>query len=77
MKSPSDYYFEVPNCGSPTTILQGAKTKAAIEKAAALTAYYSDEKDAEVLVRFGKNSLVRTMKVSRPSKEEVEKLRIT
>jgi hypothetical protein len=77
MKSPSDYYFEVPNCGSPTTILQGAKTKAAIEKAAALTAYYSDEKDAQVLVRFGKNSLDRTMKVSRPSKEEVEKLRIT
>jgi len=77
MKSPNDYYFEVPNCGSPTTILQGTKTIAAIEKAAALTAYYSDEKNTQVLVRFGKNSLDRTMKVSRPSKEEVEKLRIT
>jgi tRNA U34 2-thiouridine synthase MnmA/TrmU len=77
MKSPSDYYFEVPNCGSPITILQGTKTKAAIEKAAALTAYYSDEKSSEVLVRFGKASLDKTMKVARPSKEEVEKLRIT
>ena len=77
MKSPSDYYFEVPNCGSPITILQGTKTKAAIKKAAALTAYYSDEKSSEVLVRFGKDSLDKTMRVARPSKEEVEKLRIT
>jgi hypothetical protein len=75
-KSPSDYYFEVPNCGSPITILQGTKTKEAIEKAAALTAYYSDEKDAQVLVRFGENRLNRTIKVSRPNKEEVDKLRI-
>jgi len=77
MKSRSDYYFEVPNCGSPITILQGTKTKAAIEKAAALTAYYSDEKSSEVLVKFGKDSLDKTIKVARPSKEEVEKLRIT
>jgi tRNA U34 2-thiouridine synthase MnmA/TrmU len=76
MKSPSDYYFEVPNCGSPITILQGTKTKGAIEKAAGLTAYYSDEKSSEVQVRFGRNSLNKVIKVARPSKEEVEKLRI-
>jgi tRNA U34 2-thiouridine synthase MnmA/TrmU len=77
MKSPSDYYFEVPDCGSPITILQGTKTKEAIEKAAVLTAYYSDEKSSQVLVRFGKNKLNRTMNVSRPSMEDVDKLRIT
>jgi tRNA U34 2-thiouridine synthase MnmA/TrmU len=77
MKLPSDYYFEVPNCGSPITILQGTKTKEAIEKAAALTAYYSDEKGSEVLVKFGKNSLNKITKVVKPSKEEVENLRIT
>jgi tRNA U34 2-thiouridine synthase MnmA/TrmU len=77
MKWPSDYYFEVPNCGSPITILQGAKTKEAIEEAAGLTAYYSDEKGDEVLVRFGKNSLNKETKVAKLSKEEAEKLRIT
>jgi len=77
MKSPSDYYFEVPNCGSPITILQGTKTKEAIEKAAVLTAYYSDEKSSQVLVRFGKNKLNKTINVSRPSAEDVDKLRIT
>jgi tRNA U34 2-thiouridine synthase MnmA/TrmU len=76
MKPPSDYFLEVPDCGSPTTILQGRKTKTAIEKAAALTAYYSDKKDAQLLVAFGKDNLNRTLEVFRPSKEEVEKLRI-
>jgi tRNA-specific 2-thiouridylase len=77
MKSPSDYYFEVPNCGSPITILQGTKTKEAIEKAAVLTAYYSDQKSSQVLVRFGKNKLNKTINVSRPNAEDVDKLRIT
>jgi hypothetical protein len=77
MKSPTDYFFEVPNCGSPITILQGTKTKVAIEKAAALTAYYSDEKSVQVQVAFGKESSNRTVAVLRPSKEEVEELRIT
>jgi tRNA U34 2-thiouridine synthase MnmA/TrmU len=77
MKSPSDYYFEVPNCGSPITILQGTKTKEAIEKAAVLTAYYSDQKSSQVLVRFGKNKLNKTINVSRPSAEDVDRLRIT
>jgi tRNA-specific 2-thiouridylase len=77
MKSPTDYFFEVPNCGSPTAILQGAKTKEAIQKAAGLTAYYSDNKDAQVQVAFGKSRLNRAIRVARPSKEEVDRLRIT
>jgi tRNA-specific 2-thiouridylase len=77
MKPPRDYLFEVPNCGSPITVLQGTKTKEAVQKAAALTAYYSDNKDAIVQVLFGKNARSRTIDVSRPSMEEVAKLRIT
>jgi tRNA U34 2-thiouridine synthase MnmA/TrmU len=77
LKSPSDYYFEVPGCGSPDTILQGEKTKEAIYKAAALTAYYSDNKNAKVQVQFGKKTLGRIIEVQRPETKEVEKLRIT
>lgn len=77
MKNPSDFYFEVPNCGSPITILQGAKTKAAVQKAAELTAYHSDDKKAHVQVRFGKEKLNRTIDVARPTSEEVENWRVT
>ena len=76
-KPQKGYLFEVPNCGSPITILQGPKTKKAIEKAAELTAYYSDKKDSEVLVKFGKATLDKSIIVSAPSREDVEKLRIT
>jgi tRNA-specific 2-thiouridylase len=76
LKSATDYFFEVPGCGSPTAILQGVKTREAIRKAAALTAYYSDNRNARVRVRYGKNSLSHAVTVSRPSKEEVEQLRI-
>lgn len=76
MKYPSDYCFEVPNCGSPITILQGAKTKAAIRKAAELTAYHSDDKKACVQVRFGREKLNRTIDVARPTSEEVENWRV-
>jgi tRNA U34 2-thiouridine synthase MnmA/TrmU len=75
-KNPDDYLFEVPNCGSPTTLLQGPKTKRAIEKAAALTAYYSDKKENQTPVNFGKNTLDKSITVSALNQVEVDKLRI-
>jgi len=75
-KNPNDYFFEVPDCGSPITLLQGPKTKKAIEKAAALTAYYSDKKEPKILVNFGKNTRDKSISVSIPSQTEVEMLRI-
>ena len=42
LKDASDYYFEVPKVGSPITLLKGQKTKKSIERAAVLTARYSD-----------------------------------
>jgi tRNA U34 2-thiouridine synthase MnmA/TrmU len=72
----NDYYFEVPDIGSPITILQGAKTKNAIRAAAALTAFYSDAKSGKVTVNFGRESLDKSIIVSIPARAEVEKLRI-
>ena len=75
-KSRNDYYFEVPNIGSPITVLQGAKTRNAIRMAAELTAFYSDAKNDGVTVKFGKEELVKSITVSVPRRVEVESLRI-
>ena len=75
-KAKHDYYFEAKGCGSPITLLQGHKTKEAVQEAAFLTAYYSDQKVGEVPVKFGKESLDKSIIVSVPSKEEVDRLRI-
>jgi len=76
LKTKDDYYFENQGYGSPITLLQGPKTKGAVKKAAFLTAYYSDQKVGDVLVKFGEGSLDKSLIVSIPSKEEVEQLRI-
>ena len=75
-KARYDYYFEVPDVGGPTTVLQGSKTKNAIQAAAALTAFYSDAKSDRATVNFGRNSLDKSITVSVPSRAEVEILRI-
>jgi tRNA U34 2-thiouridine synthase MnmA/TrmU len=75
-KARSDYYFEVPDVGSPITILQGAKTKKAIRAAAALTAFYSDAKRDKATVNFGRERLDKSISVSIPTRAEVESLRI-
>ncbi len=62
-KQKTDFYFEVPEGGSPTTILQGPKTSLAIRKAAALTVFHSDTKLSEVQVVFGKNKLDKKITV--------------
>jgi tRNA U34 2-thiouridine synthase MnmA/TrmU len=75
-KARNDYYFEVPDVGSPITILQGLKTKKAIEVAAALTAFYSDAESDRVTVNFGRESIDKSIAVSVPSRVEVGSLRI-
>jgi tRNA U34 2-thiouridine synthase MnmA/TrmU len=75
-KARSDYYFEVPDVGSPITVLQGAKTKNAIRAAAALTAFYSDAKGDKITVNFGRERLDKSIIVSIPTRAEVESLRI-
>jgi tRNA-uridine 2-sulfurtransferase len=75
-KQKTDFCFEVPNCGSPTTILQGSKNRNAIKKAASLTAFYSDQKTGEVQVNFGQRLLDKKIFVSAPTPMEVDALRI-
>ena len=75
-KARNDYYFEVPDVGSPISVLQGAKTRNAIRTAAALTAFYSDAESGEVKVNFGRESLGKSITVSVPNRSEVESLRV-
>jgi tRNA U34 2-thiouridine synthase MnmA/TrmU len=75
-KTPTEYYFELPDIAGPTTILQGTKTKKAVETAAKLTAYYSDAETATVRVNFGREALDKSLTVAVPDKADVEKLRV-
>jgi len=76
-KYPNDYVFEVPDCGSPVSVLQGPKTNAAIQKAASLTLLYSDNKNELCEINFGKSSFDRTIFVSASTPAEVTNLRIS
>ena len=75
-KMTGDFYFELSEVVGPTTLLQGPKTKAAIEIAAKLTASYSDAKSGEVSVKYGRETLNKTITVALPPKSDVEKLRV-
>jgi tRNA-specific 2-thiouridylase len=75
-KARNDYYFEVPDVGSPISVLQGAKTRTAVRTAAALTAFYSDAESDKVKVNFGRESLCKSITVSVPTRAEVENLRV-
>ncbi len=75
-KRKTEYYFEVPDCGSPITILQGPKTTKAIEIAAGLTAFYSDKKSDKVQVKFGQRALRKSIDIAMPKLNEVESLRV-
>jgi len=75
-KQKTDYFFEVADCGSPITILQGPKTRASIEKAAALTVFHSDKKVGAVQVNFGKDRLNKKVTIVAPLQAEVDMLRI-
>ena len=75
-KTKNEYYFELPDIVGPITILQGPKTKIAIETAAELTAFYSDAKTGKIKVNFGREALNKSVVVSLPEKADVEKLRV-
>ncbi|MCK4477467.1 hypothetical protein KAU88_02930 [Candidatus Bathyarchaeota archaeon] len=76
MRGKNDYCFEVPDCGSPITLLQGPKTRKAERKAAALTLRYSDIKLGEALVKFGREKMDKSVIVPAPDASEIEELRI-
>ncbi len=72
-----DFLFEMPApIMGPTTLLQGPKTKATIELAAKLTAFYCDAKTPKAMVKYGKEALDKTVAVVVPNRENVDKLRV-
>ncbi len=75
-KTKNELYFELPEIVGPITILQGPKTKKAIEAAAKLTARYSDAKTGEVKVNYGRETLNKFLVVAVPEQAEVDKLRV-
>jgi tRNA U34 2-thiouridine synthase MnmA/TrmU len=75
-RAKADYYFELADIVGPITLLQGPKTKEAIETAAKLTAFYSDAKTPEATVKYGKEILSKSIKVALPTRPDVEKLRV-
>jgi len=75
MKGKGDYLFEADIRQTPTTILQGPKTKEAIKKAATITARYSDAQTKKVLVKYGKK-LDKDITVSPIGKKELDTLRL-
>jgi len=76
LKAPGDYHFEVPDCGSPITILQGRKSREAIRTAASLTARYSDAKRESVKVAYGTDRSRKTLNVTPLANEHIDRLRI-
>ena len=75
-KTRNEYVFELPDIVGPTVILQGPKTRKAVEWAAKLTAYYSDAESLTVRVGFGRQALDKFLTVTVPDGAEVEKLRV-
>jgi len=75
-KMRGDFVFELSDMVGPTTLLQGPKTKLAIETAAKLTASYSDAESGEAVVKFGKEALDKSIMVALPKKADVDRLRV-
>jgi tRNA-uridine 2-sulfurtransferase len=75
-KTKKEYYFELSDIVGPVTILQGPKTKSAIETAAKLTALYSDAKTVETKVNFGRGSLSQSIVVAVPEQAYADNLRV-
>lgn len=76
-KDETDYIFEVPDYGSPITILQGVKSKEAILTAARLTAKYSDCDEEKILVKYGRSKPIKSIIVKSLTQEEADKLNLT
>ena len=72
-KQKNDYSFEVADFMGPITILQGKKSKASIEFAAALTLLYSDCKEESAVVKCGSKKI----KASAVGREEANRYNLT
>ena len=74
-RQPTDYVFEAPDCGSPVTVLQGTKSRAAVTTAAALTVRYADC-TGRTRVKYGTARPVRGIEAEPLDPAEVDRLRL-
>ncbi|MDI6708355.1 MAG: hypothetical protein QME47_04640 [Candidatus Thermoplasmatota archaeon] len=72
----NDYWFEVPNYGSPIVLLQGAKNDSAIALAASITARYSDCKEDLVSVKYNTGKEEIEIEIKPIDEAQLQKLRI-
>lgn len=72
-KKKTDIILEVPDFGSPITILQGKE----LEFAAKLTARYSDSENNKILVKYGKQKPIKSLFVSPATQKQVDTYMIT
>jgi tRNA U34 2-thiouridine synthase MnmA/TrmU len=70
-------YLEVPDCGSPVTVLQGRPSKKALLAAARLTARYSDAKGEKVPVSYRRGAISGELTVEKMPQEAISSLRIS
>ena len=75
-KGRQDLAFEAWGIPGPISVLQGLKTKKAIELAAKFTAFYADAETAAVKVNYGRERLDKSLIVAVPKRTEIEALRI-
>ena len=75
-KGRHDLAFEASGIPGPTSLLQGQKSKKAIELAAKLTGFYADAETSTVKIGYGRERLDRSVIVEVPNRTEVEDLRI-
>jgi tRNA-uridine 2-sulfurtransferase len=73
MRSGDELIFEVPDCGSPTTLLQGEAGDEVLNFTAGLTAMYSDNKNDKVNVYYGKNELDLSIETVKLKIKDTEK----
>jgi hypothetical protein len=76
LKSPKDLYLEVPDCGSPTTLLLGPESEEIVRIAASITARYSDSCQKRIEVKYGRESLDKSIIVSPSQDREIADMRI-
>lgn len=64
----NEYFLEVPDCGSPTTLMIGKANKGVLKKAAELTARYCDNKSDNIVVKYGTSKLDKSLYITNVQK---------
>jgi tRNA-specific 2-thiouridylase len=76
LKNKRDYVFEVPNHGSPITLLQGKKSRSSIRLAASITAKYSDAEGDNIQVEYIDSSSKHIIYIKPIDEGTLDRLRV-